>query len=39
VLAGDQLVLTFALGYADICGQDDLTLRAFALPPAVRRSL
>ncbi len=39
VLVGDQLVLTMALGFADVCGQDDLILRAFTLPPAVRRSL
>jgi len=39
VLVGDQLVLTLALGFADICGQDDLIIRAFALPPAVVRSL
>lgn len=39
VLVDDRLVLTFALGFGDICGQDDLVLASFPLPPAVRRSL
>jgi len=39
VRVGDQLVLTLALGFGDICGQDDLILKSFPLPPTVRHSL
>lgn len=38
-LVEGQLVLTMAIGFADICGQDDLVVKAFPLPAKVMRSL
>lgn len=34
-----ELVITATLGFADVCGSDDLVVKSFPLPPAVRRAL
>lgn len=38
-LIDDHLVVTLALGRADLCGQDDLVFKALPLPVPIRRSL
>jgi hypothetical protein len=38
-LVEGQLVLTMAIGFADICGQDDLVVKAFPLPAKLARGL
>lgn len=38
-VADGELIITATLGFADVCGLDDLVVKSFPLPPAARRAL